>query len=135
MINYIHASNGNGVPVTAIITTDRGIASTQLIVDSVLNWPTHGIAMSGTLDAITGAITEKTVFKYHLDGSIIIIETFAPGYSDIGNITGQVAVIKPTTAWADEVADNTSKIIYGIDATPPDPSGLSDGTLYIQYIA
>ena len=105
MTDYIHVSNGDGVPVTAIVTTDRGIGSTNLIVDSVLNWATHGIAMSGTIDNDTGVITDKTVFKYHLEGSIIIIETFAAGYFDIGNTKDQVVVLKPTTEWGNEVAE------------------------------
>lgn len=113
MTDYIHASNGDGVPVTAIITTDRGISSTELIVDSILNWPTYGIGTSGTRDAITGVITDKTVFKYHLDGSIIVIETFAAGYSDIGNFTDQVVMLKPTTEWANKVADRVNEIELG----------------------
>lgn len=135
MTDYVHVSNGDGVPVTAIVTTNRGIGSTELIVDSILNWPTHGITVSGTADDVTGVITDRTVFKYHLDGSIVIIEAFAAGYSDIGNMVGQVVMLKPTIEWANEVADNMSKVIYGTDSTPPSPSNLSDGTLYVQYVA
>jgi len=100
MTDYIHASNGDGIAATAIVTTVRGIGSTQLIVDTVLNWPHNGIALSENVDG-----TNKTVFRYHLDGSIITIETFAPGYSDIGNEIDQIVLLKPTAEWANEIAD------------------------------
>ncbi|HWT40630.1 MAG TPA: hypothetical protein VN081_05200 [Dongiaceae bacterium] len=105
MTDYLHVSNGSGIPVTALVTTDRGVGSTQLIVDSVLNWPPQGIVESGTRNATTGVITDKSVFYYHLDGSIITIESYAPGYHDIGNFKDQVVILKPTSEWANKVAD------------------------------
>lgn len=102
-IDYIAASNGSGEAVRAIVTTDRLISATTLIVDSVLNWPNRFVATSGTLDPLTGLLDEGTitVFKGVLTGSIITIEEFAPGYPDIGNTVGQVVVLKPSTFWAD----------------------------------
>lgn len=102
---YIKASDGNGEAVRAIVTEDRGVTNMALIVDSILNWPHKFIATSGEVDADDIFIPETvTVFYGYLDGSIIMIEEFAPGYSDIGNFENQVVVLKPTTPWADSVA-------------------------------
>lgn len=136
MTDYIHVSNGDGIPVTAIVTTDRGIGSTQLIVDSVLNWATHGIGMSGTLNPTNGEITEKTVFRYHLDGSIITIEKFTAGYIDIGNTADQIVVLKPTTEWGNAVADRVNEIEVGATwhsgAGAPSDSLGNDGDYYLN---
>ena len=110
MSEYIRASDGNGVAVTATVTSDRGIGSLTLIVDSVLNWPHKGIATVGTAvydsDNNLTTITDPTVFKFHLDGSIIEIDGFAPGYTDNGNTIDQIVILKPTTDWADDIAES-----------------------------
>lgn len=109
--NYLRASNGAGEAVMAVVTTERTVGSTTLITDSVLNWPHRGIATSGVLDPVTGLIDPNTatVFKYHLDGSIIIIDEFAPGYPDVGNAKDEVVVIKPATLWADLLAERVDE--------------------------
>jgi X-X-X-Leu-X-X-Gly heptad repeat protein len=124
LADYLRASNGSGEAVMAVVVSNRLIGSSTLIVDSVLNWPTRGIATSGDLDINTGLIDPDTatVFKYHLDGSIVMIDGFAPGYSDVGNKANQVVVIKPATHWADQVAtgintleDNLAALDAGIN--------------------
>lgn len=123
--NYLRASNGSGEAVMSVVTTDRPPLSATLIVDSVLNWPARGIATSGTLIPDEGLIDPDTasVFKYHLDGTIIMIDEFAPGYNDVGNSEDQVVVIKPTTLWADLVSENDgggASVVIG-PTPPPDP--------------
>lgn len=104
---YINASNGDGEAVRAIVTEDRGIGNLALVVDSVLNWPHKFVATSGEVDEEDRFIPETvTVFRGYLDGSIVMIEEFAPSYSDIGNTENQVVVLKPTTLWADLVAQS-----------------------------
>jgi hypothetical protein len=44
-----------------------------------------------------------TVFKGTKSGSIITIDEYAPGYTDVGHAVGQVVVLKPSTLWADIV--------------------------------
>lgn len=103
--DYIKASDGNGEAVRAIVTEDRGIGNMALVVDSVLNWPHKFIATSGTVVDDQIDPETATVFYGHLDGSIIMIEEFSPGYADMGNTENQVVVLKPTTPWADAVAE------------------------------
>ncbi len=103
--DYIKASDGNGEAVRAIVTEDRGIGNMALVVDSVLNWPHKFIATSGTVVDDQIDPETATVFYGHLDGSIIMIDEFAPGYTDNGNTENQVVVLKPTTPWADAVAE------------------------------
>lgn len=124
--DYLRASNGSGEAVMAVVTTNRPIGSLTLITDSVLNWPHRGIATSGELDPDTGLIDPDTalVFKYHLDGSIITIDEFAPGYPDAGNEEDQVVVIKPNTYWADILAESIGEggaSVHIGNTPPPDP--------------
>lgn len=98
-------SDGNGDAALAHVTADRLVAATTIEVDSVVNWPEKFIATYGTLDAnnqITAA--SKRDFIGHLSGADIIIDAFAPGSTDNGNVTNQVVIIKPNTHWADLVA-------------------------------
>lgn len=105
-IDLIRASNGSGDAVKATVTNARVISSTTLQIDATTNWPSKFIATVGDVDG-TGAFVPATVtvFDGILSGSNIEITSFAPGYTDIGNTPGQVVVLKPTTAWANEVAD------------------------------
>lgn len=105
-LEQIRASNGNGEAVRASVTAIRAIGSTTLNVDSLTNWPTKFIATSGqllpdgTLDQAT-----VTVFKGEVLDSSILITSFEPGYEDRGHSVGEIIVIKPSTAWADGIAD------------------------------
>lgn len=105
-LNQIRASNGNGEAVRASVIAIRATGSETLKVDALTNWPSEFIATSGillsdgTLDPAT-----VTVFSAHIVGSDIIIDEFAPGYSDEGNSVGDVVLVKPTTMWADNIAD------------------------------
>ena len=105
-IDLIRASNGSGDAVKATVTNARVISSTTLQVDATTNWPSKFIATVGDVDG-TGAFVPATVTVFNgiLSGGNIEITSFAPGYTDIGNTPGQIVVLKPTTAWANEVAD------------------------------
>lgn len=102
----IRASDGSGEAVRATVTSARSIASTTLVVDAVTNFPAYFIATVGTIGS-DSFLTPSTVqvFNGHLSGSDIIIDSFAPGYSDLGNSVGDVVLLKPTTPWADNLAD------------------------------
>jgi hypothetical protein len=103
-LNLINASNKSGEAIRASVTAIRSAGSTTITVDAMTNWPTNFIATSGTLLA-DGTLSAATVFAGHKSGSAIVIDTLAPGYTDVGNTVGQVVVIKPTTYWADNFAD------------------------------
>lgn len=127
---YLAASSGLGEPVLAVVAADRSIGTSIINVDNVLNWPSKFVATSGTVDATTGSLDRDTVsvFFGHLSGSYIIIDEFAPGYSDIGNTENQVVVLKPTTTWADNVSGYINSLITSVankepllPTTPTDP--------------
>lgn len=104
-ISNIKGSNGSGQAVRGAVTNARTIGSTTLKVDSVTNYPSQFIATTGKLGP-SGILDNTTVqvFFGHLSGADIIIDSFAPGYVDKGNSVADVVILKPTTAWADEVA-------------------------------
>ena len=104
-ISNIKGSNGSGQAVRGAVTNARAISSTTLKVDSVTNYPSQFIATTGKLGP-SGILDNTTVqvFFGHLSGADIIIDSFAPGYTDKGNSVADIVILKPTTAWADEVA-------------------------------
>lgn len=106
-INNIRASDGTGPAAKATVGSARAISATTITVDTVSHWPANFIAATGTPDLTTGLITTATiqVFYGHLSGGTIIIDSFASGYTDKGNSSGDIVVLKPTTAWAKEVAN------------------------------
>lgn len=102
--SQLSVSDGTGEAVVANIESDRGIGAITIDVDSVENFPANFIAATGTPNAnnfINPAT--MTVFYGHTDSGNVVIDGFAPGYSDAGNTAGQILVIKPTTFWADEM--------------------------------
>ena len=102
-LKHINGSDGTGEAVRSTVTAIRASGSTTLTVDAVTRWPAFFIATAGTLNA-DGTLGSAFVFFGHKSGSTIIIDTIAPGYTDAGNTVGQVVVLKPTTAWADNFA-------------------------------
>ena len=119
---YLKASNGNGDAVTANIMATRTVGSLILTVDSVDNFPDFFIATTGTINQQTGYITNatKTEFKGKVVDGKIHIESFEPGFTDIGNTTGQVLIIKPTSGWANGVAEHAEKAGMGKDISGAD---------------
>lgn len=105
-LSNIKASDGTGEAVRASVTAIRAPGSTTLSVDALTHWPDEFIATSGTL-LPDGTLDPSSalVFEGHKSGSQIIIDTMAPGYTDAGNSVSQVVLIKPTTHYADTVAD------------------------------
>lgn len=118
-LEYIRASDGTGEAVRATVQAARSIGATTLQLDSNTNYPDKLIATTGDYNAETDQLEPGTisVMLCHRDGANIVIDEFAPGYSDAGNTVGQVVVIKPATAWADMIAD-----FLGVSHNP-------DGTL------
>lgn len=107
MADYEHlpASNGSGDAALMGITAERLTGATTIAVDSVANVPAKFIGTYGTLDA-DGLITSasKRDFKGHVSGANLVIDGFCPGSTDDGNTIGQVVIVKPSTHWANLVA-------------------------------
>lgn len=105
-LEKLRASDGTGPAALANITADRSVAATLIEVDNVENWPDEFIVVTGTLDA-NGYLTPATMTQMiaHLDTGDIIIDSFVPGYTDIGNTEGQVAIIKQTAHGQDSIVD------------------------------
>jgi hypothetical protein len=103
--DYLKASDGTGDAALIHVSAVRAVGSTVLTVDSVAAVPTKFIATSGTLLS-TGLLdpTTMTNFKGRVTGTTLTIDGFEPGTPDIGNTQGQVVIIKPTTGWANRVA-------------------------------
>jgi hypothetical protein len=114
---YLKGSNGSGEPPRASVTSARVVSATTLVVDSVTNWPPKFVATSGVLNTETGVLNPATVkvFKGHIQSGAIEIDSFAPGYSDAGNEVGDVVVLKPTTLWADIIAEAFDTISVSVD--------------------
>lgn len=103
-IGNIKASDGTNESVRAVVTAQRSVSSTTIQVNSVVGYSSSFIGMTGALDADNKLTVRPQVFFGHLSGSDIEIDSFAPGYNDEGSEVGDIVIIKPTTAWADEVA-------------------------------
>ncbi len=113
-INLIKASDGTGNASTATVQTVRNSGVTTIIVDTVNNIPATFMGSMGTphtfVDPVTSeeitVISEATTvdFTGHVSGANLEIDSIAPGYTDLGSAVGDIIVIRPTTAWADNIA-------------------------------
>jgi len=104
-IKKLQASDTTGEAVRANVTVARVVGGTSLTVDSVSKWPTDSfIGTTGTLKA-DGTLDAATVqvFFGHISAGHIVIDSFAAGYTDLGSEVGDVVLLKPTTAWDDEL--------------------------------
>ena len=114
-INLIKASDGTGNASTATVQTVRNSGVTTIIVDTVNNIPATFMGSMGTphtfVDPVTSeeitVISEATAvdFTGHVSGANLEIDSIAPGYTDLGSAVGDIIVIRPTTAWANNLAD------------------------------
>lgn len=105
-LNHLRASDGTGEAVLAHIQSVRTIGSTVLDLDNVDNWNSKAIIVTGT-PAANGYIAPAgmTVMYGHVTAGDFIIDGFAPGYSDNGNTTNQIAIVKMCTQWTDALVD------------------------------
>ena len=117
-IKYLSASNGSGEAVKATVSAARSTGATTLQVDSISNFPEFFIATSGVVSGETGYFDPATmkVFLGHTSSPNIIIDSFAPGYTDAGNSVGDVVVLKPTTEWVNQLVDGF-KVLHDDDGT------------------
>lgn len=105
-LEYLRASDGTGEAVLAHIDSPRNQGSTVLELDNIDNWNSKVIVVTGKPNA-NGYISASTqkVFYGHTDNGNVIIEGFAPGYTDTGNTTDEIAIVKMCTSWADHLVE------------------------------
>jgi len=114
-ITLIKGSDGTGNAAAPIIQAVRSPLAPTIIVNTVAKLPSSFMGTMGTphtfVDPVTSeeitVISEATAvdFTGHVDGTNIEIDAIAPGYTDLGNAVGDIIVIKPTTDWANNLAD------------------------------
>ncbi len=131
----IKGSNGSGNASMATVSAVRAPSATTIQVDTVLNIPTNFYASMGTPHTFTDPVTSETItviseatavdFSGHVDGSNLEIDAISPGYTDGGSAVGDVVIIKPTTQWANNIA-NTLAVSHNDDGTLKDDSVSTD---------
>lgn len=105
-IDLIKASDGTGPAALMTIQSPRAPLSSTITVDTLVGVPQKFIATMGTPDLVTGIISDATAtdFVGHIDGANLEIDSICPGFTDLGSDVGDVVVIKPTSYWANEIA-------------------------------
>lgn len=114
-IDTLRASDGSGNASVATIQNPRSPGATTLVVDTVQGINPTFHATMGTPHTFVDPVTSETItviseatavdFQGHVDGTNLEIDVIAPGYTDNGSSVNDIVIIKPTTQWADEVAD------------------------------
>lgn len=114
-ITSLKASDGSGNASVATVQSVRSPLATTLVVDTVQGINTKFHATMGTPHTFVDPVTSETItviseatavdFKGHVDGGNLEIDTIAPGFTDNGSAVSDIVIIKPTTQWADEMAD------------------------------
>jgi len=115
-IELIKASDGSGNASVATVQTTRAPGASTIIVDTVQGINVAGFSGSmGTPHTFVDPITAETMtviseatcvdFTGHVDGANLEIDTIAPGQTDLGSSADDIIVIRPTTQYADNVAE------------------------------
>lgn len=115
-LEQIKGSDGSGSADVATVQNVRAPGASTIIVDTVVGINVAGFMGSmGTPHTFTDPITSETItviseatcvdFSGHVDGSNLEIDDIAPGQVDLGSEVGDIIIIRPTTQWADNVAE------------------------------
>lgn len=111
-IASLRASNGAANASVVTVQSLRSPGATTIVGNTVSGLPPNFIATMGAphtfTDPQTGEvitiISEATAvdFAGHVNGSNLVIDTIAPGYTDTrGSLVGDIVILKPTTFYAD----------------------------------
>lgn len=140
-LDELKVSDETGEAVLANIQSDRAISATTLDVDSLDNWPQKFIFATGTKDANNRIDASSITIMYgHQDAGDIIIDGFAPGYSDAGNTANQIAIVKPNTYAMDELISLIQVILDNdgnmkVDAPITGGSTIADGWISAEPVS
>lgn len=131
-IDKIRASDGSGNASLATVQSTRAALASTIVVDTVLGINGNFMGTMGTPHTFTDPVTSETItviseatavdFAGHVDGSNLEIDEIAPGYTDNGSEVGDIVIIRPTSQWADNVADV-------LDVAHNDDGTLKDGAV------
>ncbi len=140
-LEIIKGSDGTGNANVATVQSTRSPGATTINVDTVLGINPGGFAGSmGTPHTFTDPITSETItviseatavdFTGHIDGSNIEIDDIAPGYTDAGSEVGDIVIIRPTTQYADNLAETLEVTLEDDGELKPDaPINSPQGTI------
>lgn len=129
-IERIKASDGSGNANVATVQSTRSPGASTISVDTVLGINEGGFEGSmGTPHTFTDPVTNETItvisedtcvdFSGHVDGGNLEIDDIAPGYTDLGSEVGDIVIIRPTTNYANNLADVLAEG-HNDDGTPND---------------
>lgn len=132
-IEIIKGSDGSGNANLATVQSTRAPLALTIVVDTVLGINPAGFAGTmGTPHTFTDPVTSETItviseatavdFTGHVDGVNLEIDDIAPGYTDAGSEVGDIIIIRPTTQYADNLAD-VLEVTLNDDGTPK-PAGI-----------
>lgn len=101
----MQGSDGTGDAPLMHVSANRSVGSSTLTVDTITKVPAKFIGSVGT-PLPSGLLDSTTVtnFKGHINSGALQIDAYEPGSTDVGNVAGQIVLIKPTTGWANRVA-------------------------------
>lgn len=128
-IDSLRASDGSENAAVATVQSVRAPLASTIVVDTVqgINGTFH--ATMGTPHTFVDPVTSETItviseatavdFRGHVDGGNLEIDAIAPGYTDNGSAVNDIVIIKPTTQWADAVAD-VLDVVHNDDGTLKD---------------
>lgn len=137
--DYLKVSDGTGDVALMHVDAVRAALSDTLVPDTTDNVPDKFIATTGTLGSnnLLNPALPITVFLGHLDSGNIIIDSFAPGSTDVGNVETEVIIIKPNTTWANKVAEYMVRqnITSIASSGTPSPDADSEGKYFITALA
>lgn len=129
-IKLVRASDGTGNAATATIQSVRSSGATTIIVNTVDNIPDYFVGTMGTPHTFTDPVTSETVtviseatavdFRGHVDSTNLEIDSIVPGYTDNGSAVGDIVIIRPTTDWADNLADILDEVHEDDGSLKPD---------------
>lgn len=129
-IQKIKASDGSGDAQLATVQSTRSPGSSTIAVDTVAGIPAEFMGSMGTPHTFTDPVTSEEItviseatavdFSGHVDGSNLEIDTIAPGYTDAGSSVGDIVIIRPTTQYADNVAEVLAEAHEDDGALKPD---------------
>jgi hypothetical protein len=112
-IKYLPASNQAANPSLMTVQTIRSAGATSIITNTVAGAPNFFFATMGTPHTFTDPVTGETItviseasavdFAGHLLSGHVEIDAIAPGYTDLGSKVGDIIIIRPITAWADNI--------------------------------
>lgn len=114
-IAYIPGSDGSANASLMTVTQVRTAPASTITVNTVAGVPAKFFGSMGTPHTFTDPVTGETItviseatavdFAGRIDAGKIEIDYISPGYTDLGSQVGDIIMVRPTTDWANIVAE------------------------------